>query len=118
MLYSTLLHVETIPDECCSSTLVPIFKTKADVQECRGIKLVSHTMKVLQKVIERRRTIREESEITQNQGLSVSRLGTTDASFARFVDLDKAYNRVTRDVLWRALKDKERVKNMSFLCNV
>ncbi|XP_047029965.1 uncharacterized protein LOC124637498 [Helicoverpa zea] len=68
LFFNKLLHEEVIPQEWCSSSLVPIFKNKGDVQDCgnyRGIKLMSHTMKVWEKVIEKR--VREESGITQNQ---------------------------------------------------
>ncbi|XP_064073079.1 uncharacterized protein LOC135193637 [Vanessa tameamea] len=78
-------------------------------------------MKVWEKVIERR--LREESEITQNQFGFMSGRGTMDAIFALcqlcekyrrahknlhmvFIDLDKSYDRVLREVLWWALKEK------------
>jgi hypothetical protein len=44
-----------MPDGWRRSTLVPIFKNKGDIQSCtnyRGIKLMSHTMKLWERVIE------------------------------------------------------------------
>ena len=46
-----------MPDIWRQSTLVPIFKEKGDVQSCenyRGIKLMSHTLKLFERVIDKR----------------------------------------------------------------
>ncbi|XP_075990214.1 uncharacterized protein LOC142985856 [Anticarsia gemmatalis] len=64
LFFNMLLQEEIIPDEWCNSTLVPIYKNKGDAQECynyRGIKLMSHSMKIWEKVIEK--GIREECEM-------------------------------------------------------
>ena len=57
-----------MPEEFRSSTLIPIYKNKGNAQVCgnyRRIKLLSHTMKLRERVIEKR--IREEVVIRENQ---------------------------------------------------
>jgi hypothetical protein len=57
-----------MPDEWRRSTLVPIFKNKRDIQSCtnyRGIKLMSHTIKLWERVIEHH--LRGMTHITTNQ---------------------------------------------------
>ena len=52
-LFNKILEDERMPDEW-RSVLVPIFKSKGDVQSCsnyRGIKLISHTMKLWERVV-------------------------------------------------------------------
>ncbi|MCJ8737953.1 hypothetical protein PDJAM_G00030010 [Pangasius djambal] len=56
-LFNRVLESEKMPEEWRSSVLVPIFKNKGDVQNCsnyRGIKLMSHTMKLWERVVEAR----------------------------------------------------------------
>ena len=46
-----------MPDQWQTSVLVPIFKGKGDVRNCntyRGVKLLEHAMKIVQRVLERR----------------------------------------------------------------
>ncbi|KAG5618269.1 hypothetical protein H5410_018093 [Solanum commersonii] len=48
-----------MPDEWWWSTMVPLYKNKGDIQNCnnyRGIKLLSHTMKIWERVVEMRET--------------------------------------------------------------
>ena len=48
-LYNRTMESERMPEEWRDSVLIPIFKNKGDVQSCsnyRGIKLISHTMKL------------------------------------------------------------------------
>ncbi|XP_067143710.1 uncharacterized protein [Centruroides vittatus] len=61
-LMKKLWQQERIPDEWRKSIPVPIFKGKYDVQNCgnyRYKKLLSHTMKIWEKIVERR--IRQKS---------------------------------------------------------
>ncbi|KAI5609640.1 hypothetical protein C0J50_12105 [Silurus asotus] len=56
-LFNRILEGERMPEEWRRSVLVPIFKNKEDVQTCsnyRGIKLISKTMKLWEKVVEAR----------------------------------------------------------------
>ena len=56
-----------MPKEWIRSILVPIIKNKGDVQSCtnyRGINLMSHTMKLWERVIEHR--LRRVTSVTQN----------------------------------------------------
>ena len=54
-LFNKILTTKKMPEEWRRSILVPIFKNKGDIQNCsnyRGIKLMSHTMKLWERVIE------------------------------------------------------------------
>ncbi|KAK3534319.1 hypothetical protein QTP86_014230, partial [Hemibagrus guttatus] len=121
-LFNRVLESERMPEEWRRSVLVPIFKNKGDVQRCsnyRGIKLMSHTMKLWERVVEAR--LRKVVEICEQQYGFMPRKSTTDAIFALrilmekyrdgqrelycvFVDLEKAYDRVAREELWYCMR--------------
>jgi hypothetical protein len=67
-LFNLIFRSNKMPDEWRRSILVPIFKNKEDVQSCtnyRGIKLMSHTMKLWERIIEYR--LRGVTNVTKNQ---------------------------------------------------
>ncbi|KAK3513818.1 hypothetical protein QTP70_028869 [Hemibagrus guttatus] len=121
-LFNRVLESERMPEEWRRSVLVPIFKKKGDVQSCsnyRGIKLMSHTMKLWETVVEAK--LRKVVEICEQQYGFMPRKSTTDAIFALrismekyrdgqrelhclFVDLEKAYDRVPREELWYCMR--------------
>ena len=104
--------------------MVPIFKEKGDIQDCgnyKGIKLMSHTLKIWERIIGKR--LREETKIGEEQFGFMPGRRTTDAIFALrqmmekyrerqrelhfvFIDLEKAYDRIPRQEVWRCLKEK------------
>ena len=79
-LFNRLLMGERMPEEWRRSVLIPIYKNKGDAQCCgnyRGIKLMSHTMKVWERIIETR--LRDRVEISKQQYGFMPGMGTTDA---------------------------------------
>jgi len=106
----------SIPENWKSSVVLPIYKGKGDPMECgsyRGIKLSEHAMKVVERIFEHR--IRQQIEIDDVQ-FGFAGKGTTDAIFmarqmqenfivkgkklsSGFVDLEKAFDRVPREVI-------------------
>jgi len=111
-----------IPEDWKSSVVLPIYKGTGDPMECRsyrGIKLLEHAiiaMKVVEKIFEHR--IRQQIEIDDMQ------FGTTDAIFMTrqmqensrvkgkklyfgFVDLEKAFDRMPREVISWAIHKLE-----------
>ena len=121
-LFNRLLVGERMPEEWRRTVLIPIYKNKGDAQCCRNykeIKLMSHTMKIWERIIEARP--RDSVEISKQQCGLMPGKGTTDAMFALrmlmekyrkgqrelhcvFVYLEKAYNRVPWEELWYCMR--------------
>ena len=73
-----------MPEEWWDSVIVPIFKEKRDIQDCgnyRGIKMISHTMKIWERVIDRR--LSEETTIGKSSSVSCREEGQLMAYLQR-----------------------------------
>ena len=88
--FNRLLQGEKMPDKWRRSVLVPLYKGKEDIKECgnyQGIKLMSHSMKLWERVIEAR--IRKEVTIAEQQFRFMPGRSTTDAIFCLMMLLEK-----------------------------
>ena len=79
-LFNVIFRTVKMPNEWRISTVISLYKDKGDVQDCndyRGIKLLSHTMKLCERVIEGR--LRKEILISDNQFSFMPGRSTTKA---------------------------------------
>ena len=118
------IMADGIPDSWKKSKLIPILKNKGDILECnnyRGIKLMSHFMKLWKRIIEAR--LRQIVNIRKNQFGFRTGKSTTEPVFVLrqlqekcreknkdlhmvFVDLEKIFDRIPRDLIWWCLRKK------------
>ena len=121
-IFNAIMQSGKMPDEWRESTITPIYKDKGDHMNCsnyRGIKLLSHTMKLWERIIDQR--LRDIECLSDGQFGFKPGVGTTDAIFIIrilcekyregnkpidmvFVDVEKAYDTVPCEVLWRCMR--------------
>jgi hypothetical protein len=121
-LFNLIFRSNKMPDEWRQSILVQIFKNTGDVQSCtnyRGIKLMSHTMKLWERIIEHH--LRGVTNVTENQFGFMPGRSTMEAIFLIrqlmekcreqkkdmhivFINLKKVYDKMPRNIMWLALQ--------------
>ena len=132
-LIETIWKEEGMPFDWEESEMVYIYKQKGDAMECgnyRGIKLMEHALKVFERVIVGK--LRKIVSIHEMQFGFMPGKSTVDAIFITrqvqekflegnrklywcFVDLEKAFDRVPREVMYWCLRKRgvpERLVNM------
>ena len=123
-LLNTCMRQSKVPEEWRTGLIVPIWKKKGDVQDpgkYRGITLLSHIMKLLERIMDVRIRNKVEQELgEEQQGFRKGR-GTTGGMFALrqmvekrlemqermargFVDLEKAYDTVPREMVMAKMR--------------
>ena len=115
---------EEMPRDWEESLMIHIFKQKGDILECgnhRGIKLTEHGLKVLERILDER--LREIVKIGRQQYGFIKGRGTVEAIFivrqlqekrlegnqklyCAFIDLEKAYDRIPREVVFWCLRKR------------
>ncbi|ETN79816.1 hypothetical protein NECAME_09615 [Necator americanus] len=110
------------PDVWQTSVTVPVWKGKGDIAyctSCRPIRLLCHTIKVFERVLEAR--LRKIVSVSLNQCGFVKDCSTIDAIHAvrillekhreknrsvhlAFLDLEKAFDRVPNEMLWMSMR--------------
>ncbi|EYC40245.1 hypothetical protein Y032_0623g776 [Ancylostoma ceylanicum] len=119
--FNKVVKEKMTPVDWQRSTTIPIWKRKGNPADCanyRPIRLLSHSMKIFERIIDRR--IRDIIRVSTNQCGFVANCGTTDAIHAArlliekhrekrkplhlaFLDLEKAFDRVPHEALPRRI---------------
>ncbi|VDP56865.1 unnamed protein product [Heligmosomoides polygyrus] len=120
--FNQVVKEKKVPECWHNSTTIPIWKKKGSPEDCsnyRPIRLLSHSMKIFERTLDRR--IHEIVKLSDNQCGFVSCCGTIDAIHAArllveknrerqkpvhvaFLDLENAFDRVPRELICYALR--------------
>ena len=123
-LFNEICKTACTPNDWKIGIIIPVYKGKGNPMECnsyRPIKLMEHSMKVFKRVLEQR--LRKTVKIDGMQNEFMPGRSTTDALYAvrtmvekhlekrrdlwaAFVDVEKAYDRLPRKMVWWALKQQ------------
>jgi len=134
--FNEILTTAKMSQELRYSTIIPLYKNKGDAQNCnnyRGIKLLSYTMTLWERVIEAR--LRVGIEISENQLgfmpgrsiIEVIHLTRRLIEFYRdkkkdlhmvFIDSEKAYDRIPREVFMEVLGEERRANSVYALLKI
>ncbi|KAK6740540.1 hypothetical protein RB195_008789 [Necator americanus] len=121
-LFNKIVAEGRTPDFWQTSMTLPVWKGKGDLADCasyRPIRLLCHTMKVFERVLEGR--LRKIVSVSLNQCGFVKDCSTIDAIHAvlillekhreenrsvhrAFLDLEKAFDRVSHELLWMSMR--------------
>ena len=124
LIFNAIISLEYIPENWCIGTIVPVFKSgdQGEVNNYRGITLISVLCKLFTKIMNSRLNKWAESEniLTESQFGFRAHRGTTDCLFilhglieqmlskgkklfAAFIDYEKAFDYLDRGAIWAKL---------------
>ncbi|GKC02201.1 retrovirus-related pol polyprotein LINE-1 [Tanacetum coccineum] len=127
-LFNKIFQSAKMLDEWRLIEVIPIYKNKGDAEVCsnyKGINLLSHTMKLWERVIEI--SLRRETRVLEIQfgfmpgGSSIEAIHLLKSLMEKyrenqrdlhisFVDLEKAYDSVPYEFIWRTLIEKRTLR--------